>query len=116
MFSNRLAFAALGIACVGAAAGGSYLATRHNVADVASPPAQAAAATTTTPAAQPVQETEAVVGDTAKPAAAAAPAAEPSPAPAPKPRAESAARASRPARPATTTTAKRDAQEPPALE
>ncbi|MGC4085457.1 MAG: hypothetical protein QM736_25880 [Vicinamibacterales bacterium] len=33
MLSNRLAFLALAAACVAAAAGGSYLATRHNVAD-----------------------------------------------------------------------------------
>lgn len=43
MGSNRLAFAALGLACVAAAAGGSYLATRHNVADRAIQPASAAA-------------------------------------------------------------------------
>lgn len=43
MFSQRLAFAALGLACVTAAAGGSYLATRHNVADQAIRPASAAA-------------------------------------------------------------------------
>ena len=42
MFSNRLAFAALGLACVTAAAGGSYLATRHNVAERARPAAVAA--------------------------------------------------------------------------
>jgi len=33
MISNRLAFAALGIACVAAAAGGGYLATRDNAAN-----------------------------------------------------------------------------------
>ena len=119
MFPNRLAFAALGIACVGAAAGGSYLATRHNVADVASPPAQAASATVPAPAAQPVQETEAVVGDTTKPLTAAAPPAEPAAAPAPKradaSRADAAPRAARPARPASTT-ARQNAPEPPALE
>ena len=43
MFSQRLAFAALGLACVTAAAGGSYLATRHNVADQAIRPASAPA-------------------------------------------------------------------------
>ena len=31
MLSNRLAFAALAVACIGAAAGGGYLATRQNV-------------------------------------------------------------------------------------
>ena len=75
MLSNRLAFAALAVGCLGAAAGGGYLASRQNavpapVAAQAQPPA----ATTPQPAAaQPVQETEAVVGD---------PAPRPAPAPA----------------------------------
>ena len=76
MLSNRLAFAALAVGCLGAAAGGGYLASRQNavpapVAAQAQPPA----ATTPQPAAaQPVQETEAVVGDPApRPAPAAAP-------------------------------------------
>ena len=71
MLSNRLAFAALAIACIGAAAGGGYLATRQNVvpapasaemmAPAAAPaPALTAEAPPPTPA---VQETEAVVGD-----------------------------------------------------
>jgi len=86
MLSNRLAFAALAIACIGAAAGGGYLATRQNV--VPSPasaqmqplaPGTSAvpAAPLTATAEQPpstaplapesraVQETEAVVGDRA---------------------------------------------------
>jgi hypothetical protein len=65
MFSNRLAFAALAVGCLAAAAGGGYLATRQNTVPT---PASAAAASTaadtashTVPA--PVQETEAVVGD-----------------------------------------------------
>ena len=76
MLSNRLAFAALAVGCLGAAAGGGYLASRQNavpapVAAQAQPPA---ATTPQSPAAQPVQETEAVVGDPApRPAAAAAP-------------------------------------------
>lgn len=37
MVSNRLAFVALGLGCMAAAAGGGYLATRHNVADHAGP-------------------------------------------------------------------------------
>ena len=37
MDSNRLAFAALGLACIAATAGGGYLAMRHNVADRAVP-------------------------------------------------------------------------------
>ena len=44
MVPHRLAFAALGLACVTAAAGGSYLATRHSMADRAMPAASAAAA------------------------------------------------------------------------
>ena len=73
MFSNRLAFAALAIACVGAAAGGGYLVLRRNAA----PPL---AATSTVPSAvsaaadRPVQKTEGIVGDASKaPAPAAAP-------------------------------------------
>jgi type IV secretory pathway VirB10-like protein len=42
MISNRLAVAALGLACVTAAGGGSYLATRHNVTERAIQPASAA--------------------------------------------------------------------------
>ena len=68
MLSNRLAFAALAIACIGAAAGGGYLATRQNTvptpasaqvetAAVAPQPGAAAASR------QPVQESEGVVGD-----------------------------------------------------
>jgi hypothetical protein len=83
MRSNQLAFAAVGIACVIAAGGGSYLATRHSapsveaagVVEPASLPGSAPSATSPTPL--PVQETEAVVGDAPKPvppAAAAAPA------------------------------------------
>lgn len=61
MFSNRLAFAGLSAACIAAAAGGGYLASRQNAI-----PAPAAAMTAPlTPAASdnPVHETEAVVGD-----------------------------------------------------
>jgi hypothetical protein len=71
MSSNRLAFAALGIACLGAAAGGGYLAMRQNT--VPTPAAaqgqQAADPAATAPAAsRPVQETEGIVATT-KPAA-----------------------------------------------
>jgi len=81
MFSNRLAFLALAAACVAAAAGGGYIATRQNAvptpasaqgvtpaaAVTAEPPAvtgaQAPQAAASTPAQEmPVQETEAVVG------------------------------------------------------
>jgi len=82
MLSNRLAFVALAIACIGAAAGGGYLATRQNsvpapiaaqsqpaapVAERAAATAEAQPASTSTTALAPVravQETEAVVGDT----------------------------------------------------
>src|SRR5919197_1009511 len=64
MLSNRLAFAALAIACVTAAAAGGYLASRQNAVPasppLAPPPPPAAPA-----AERPVQETEAVVGDSA---------------------------------------------------
>jgi type IV secretory pathway VirB10-like protein len=78
MLSNRLAFVALAIACIGAAAGGGYLATRQNTvpapvaaqshsatpaAEPAALPAEAQPASPAPP--KPVQETEAVVGDTA---------------------------------------------------
>jgi type IV secretory pathway VirB10-like protein len=67
MLSNRLAFAALAIACIGAAAGGGYLATRQNVvpapASAEAAPVPALAAEPTPAAAPAVQETEAVVGD-----------------------------------------------------
>jgi hypothetical protein len=81
MLSNRLAFAALGVACIGAAAGGGYLATRQNTIPT---PASAEAQMTAPPASRPVpeatrpvQETEAVVGDASRPAAVTAPKASP---------------------------------------
>ena len=70
MVSNRLAFTALGAACIAAAAGGGYFASRQNAV-----PTPAAAMSTAAPAApavagvRPVQETEAVVADTARPGA-----------------------------------------------
>ena len=76
MLSNRLAFAALAVACIGAAAAGGYLASHQNAAPVASPavltPPPATGSTAT-----PVQETEAVVGDTNPAPQAAAPAPKP---------------------------------------
>ena len=83
MLSNRLAFAALAIACIGAAAGGGYLATRQNTVPTpasaqiqpSAPPAPAPVmATRPAPAAapaKPVQETEGVVGETPARTAAA---------------------------------------------
>lgn len=66
MFSRPLAFVLLALGCVTAAAGGAYVATRHNSADgvattsVASP-AATSAGTAAQRAAQPVAETEAPV-------------------------------------------------------
>ena len=80
MLSNRLAFAALALACIGAAAGGGYLATRQNTVPVpasaqvqtataapAPTAASAPAAQTAKPveAAKAVRETEGVVGEIA---------------------------------------------------
>jgi len=89
MFSKPLAFGLLALACVTAAAGGAYVATRHNAASL---PTAVSAAPATAPApapasAQPVAETEA-------PVAAEKPAAEAAPAP------TQDARASEPAKPA----------------
>src|SRR3954470_6270632 len=73
MLSNRLAFAALAIACIGAAAGGGYLASRQNAVPTpasaqvqATPPATSPtpAPAVAPPAPQPVHETEAVVAET----------------------------------------------------
>jgi hypothetical protein len=62
MLANRLAFAALAVACIGAAAAGGYLASRQNSAPVSAASAPGLPATTSP--ARPVQETEAIVGDT----------------------------------------------------
>jgi len=99
MLSNRLAFAALATACIAAAAGGGYLASRQNavpapVAATSAPgPASDPAPASAGPAERPVQETEGVVGDAAKPAPVAQPAPK-SPEPA-----RSAKRVETPARP-----------------
>jgi hypothetical protein len=78
MSSNRLAFAALGMACIASAAAGGYLATRQNTvptpAAAMSPPPAASPVAAAVPAApvatavpeRPVQETEAVVTDSAR--------------------------------------------------
>ena len=82
MFSRPLAFVLLALGCVTAAAGGAYVATRHNAADTvargaASPAATAPAAAAPAPAAasaQPVAETEAAVSaEKAAPATAERP-------------------------------------------
>jgi hypothetical protein len=82
MFSNRLALAVLGVACITAAAGGGYFAARQNA--VPTPAAAQTAEAPLTPvadasASRPVQETEALVGDAVKPAPAPAPVAAPPP-------------------------------------
>src|SRR5205809_1101523 len=96
MFSKPLAFGLLALSCVTAAAGGAYLATRHNAADavvtpphVATAPANAAPAHRTLPpvekswptrdgaAGAPPQTGEAPVTAAPAPAASGATAAEP---------------------------------------
>jgi hypothetical protein len=91
MLSNRLAFAALAIACIGAAAGGGYLATRQNTVPapasaqvqpaatenaaarpVTTPAPVTAGSGTARPSAKAVQETEAVGGETPRKSNAAA--------------------------------------------
>jgi hypothetical protein len=73
--SNRLAFALLGIACISAAAGGGYLATRQNAIPVpASAQAVPAASVTPAPVAQQPVTTAPVPVATAAPVPAAPPA------------------------------------------
>ena len=75
MLSNKLAFAALAVACIAAAAGGGYLASRQNAvpapAAAQTQPTAPVAAVAPAPAAaeRPVQETESVVGDKTAPSA-----------------------------------------------
>ncbi len=74
MLSNRLAFAALGVACVAAAAGGGYLATRQNAvpvpASAAVTPSPAAALAPVAPAPKPeAQGSDAAVERSAVPSA-----------------------------------------------
>lgn len=84
MFSKPLAFLLLALGCVTAAAGGAYLASRHNASDTATVAtttpmnAQAASTTASNPAtpAQPVAETEAPVTASSQPASVPAPAVE----------------------------------------
>src|SRR5438552_912808 len=128
MLSNRLPFIALAVACVAAAAGGSYVATRQNLTPVA-PAAAVALPGTPAQAGKPVQETEAVIGDprngqtSSGPAAAAkaptapaAPSATAAPSAAPGPRGSDGtpgrAAPGRASRSADTTTARRSNQLP----
>jgi len=67
MFSNKLAFTALGAACIVAASAGGYLALRQNTTSVATSPAASVDPGQSTQSATPsypVQETEAVVSRT----------------------------------------------------
>jgi hypothetical protein len=75
MFSKPLAFALLAVGCLTAAAGGAYVATRHNTADVAVVPPSAA-----TPGGAPAPTAAAAPGAVAETEAPVTPAA---PAPAP---------------------------------
>ena len=108
MFSNRLTFAALAVACVTAAGAGGYFASRQNtepaVVAQATPASQAQALDS------PVQETEAIVDQTVPPLAAperASTATLPAP--------SSAGTSRRRSPPAATSTRARARQEPPAL-
>jgi len=105
MFSKPLALVLLALGCLTAAAGGAYVATRHNAADtttaapvVTAEPAAATAATPAQGAAQPVAETEApVTPANVQPSVPAE--REPAPAPAPiKPREAREASKGNPAR------------------
>ena len=96
MLSNRLAFIAVGFACVVAAGGGSYFATRHNAVDQFAAPTSAATATTAS--------TTAVAPDVTAPPTASAPAAVAESAP-------TAARSSAPAVTAPTTRSARAARD-----
>ena len=67
MFSNRLASAALAVACIGAAAGGGYLALRQTSTSAVAPTvAETERATTAVLPATPVQETETILDDGAR--------------------------------------------------
>lgn len=107
MFSNRLAFIALAVACVTAAAGGAFMATRQNGA-TEKPAAIETPAAPVEAASKPVQETEAVVSPApvaVAPAPAPAPA-KPASAPAPRKREEPRPPTRAASKPAETTTAR----------
>ena len=90
MISNRLAFAALGIACVAAAAGGGYMATRDNAASRSSTATETAA--TVTPADRPLPAPEHATETVAHSQAAPAPSTPASRTIAPAPRTASASK------------------------
>ncbi len=79
MFSNRLAFVALAVACMAAAAGGGYLATRQNT--VPTPASAQSAATTATPTPAPATTAAPVASDD-MPVTTPPPAPKPAPEPA----------------------------------
>jgi len=120
--SNRLAFAALGLACIMAAAGGGYLATRQNAVPVPAAAQGNTSAASAVPAAQPpavanpakdareVQETEAVVGDVA-----AAKSSEPKSVAATTTRRADASARTMPAKSAAAATSRNNRAETPAL-
>jgi len=104
MFSNRLAFTALAVACVTAAAGGAFMATRQNGA-TEKPAAIEIPAAPLEASAKPVQETEAVVSPAPAAAVTQAPApvpAKPAP-PTPRKREEARQPAKATSKPADTT-------------
>ncbi len=118
MFSNRLAVAALGLACVTAAAGGSYLATRHNVTERAIPAAVAAEAPTAADAptaTQAVPQAAPIVNSELTSPAPAPPAVVTQPPPAARPT-QAPRRAARPANSATPATRARVEPAAPASE
>lgn len=107
MATSRLAFAVVGIACVAAAGGGSYIATRQNLGQVAVPAAVASAPLA--PAVTP----EAVAPIAPPPAATASATVEPPAAP-PVIRREAEPIAPPSRRPSTSSPASRRAARPPA--
>jgi len=102
MFSRPLAFLLLALACITAAAGGAYVATRRTVSDVPAAATAVPATSAKAAAAQPVTETEATVS---------APKPEPTPEPIAKvePPAPAPHRAEPPARKSSTARAERSA-------
>ncbi len=105
MLSNRFAFGALAIACIGAAAGGGYFASRQsNAASTANAPSTSGRSLADRSNTVPVQETEAVVDDTVPPpqshGAAAASGKASKRAPSAGPQLERSVAAARPSRPA----------------
>jgi Bacterial conjugation TrbI-like protein len=81
MFSKPLAFVLLALGCLTAAAGGAYVATRHNMSEMAARPAAAAPAALASPATgQPAATPSRAVAETEAPVTVAT--ADPAPAPA----------------------------------